>query len=108
MQVLASYAKDINMNGDIMTMYVNHLLPGITRDDDDGNYGSSACYDVLCLQALSKRIHYGALPTPFRRGPLMSSSRVNWVILLCLHQKLQGIHLSTRLRRSADPTCCKP
>lgn len=69
MQVLASYAKDINMNGDIMTMYVNHLLPGITRDDDDGNYGSSACYDVLCLQALSKRIHYGALPRPSAGGP---------------------------------------
>mmetsp|Transcript_18828 Transcript_18828/g.56889 ORF Transcript_18828/g.56889 Transcript_18828/m.56889 type:complete len:341 (+) Transcript_18828:294-1316(+) len=58
-EVLAPYAKDININSDIMSMYVNHLLPGITRDDDDGNYGSCACDDVLCLQALSKRIHYG-------------------------------------------------
>lgn len=92
------------MNGDIMTMYVNHLLPGITRDDDDGNYGSAACYDVLCLQALSKRIHYGALPTPFCRGPLMSISRVEWAVLVYPHQKLQGILLSTTLLRSADLT----
>ncbi|MCI03925.1 chorismate mutase chloroplastic-like, partial [Trifolium medium] len=26
---------------------------------DDGNYGSAAVCDTLCLQALSKRIHYG-------------------------------------------------
>lgn len=58
-KVLAPHAKDININADIMTMYLDQLLPGITTATDDGNYGSAACYDVLCLQALSKRIHYG-------------------------------------------------
>lgn len=31
----------------------------IAAPGDDGNYGSAATIDVLCLQALSKRIHYG-------------------------------------------------
>lgn len=61
LKVLAPHAKDININSDIMTMYLEQLLPGITTATDDGNYGSAACYDVLCLQALSKRIHYGVL-----------------------------------------------
>lgn len=40
-------------------MYLEHLLPEITQAGDDHNYGSSAMYDVMILQALSKRIHYG-------------------------------------------------
>eukprot|EP00983_Pelagomonas_calceolata_P001694 56302-Pelagomonas_calceolata.AAC.5 len=32
---------------------------GITTPGDDSNYGSAGVLDVLCLQALSKRIHYG-------------------------------------------------
>lgn len=48
--MLAPYAKEININNDVMNMYLRHLLPGITGGGDDGNYGSAACYDVLCLQ----------------------------------------------------------
>lgn len=33
--------------------------PAITPGGDDGNYGSAATLDVLVLQALSTRIHYG-------------------------------------------------
>ena len=50
MQVLTPYAKDININEEVMHMYQRHLLPGITRAGDDGNYGSTTCCDVLCLQ----------------------------------------------------------
>lgn len=35
------------------------FVTGITEVGDDGNYGSSAMYDVFCLQALSRRIHFG-------------------------------------------------
>ena len=50
-QVLAACAERININAEIMALYLEQLLPGITAPDDDGNYGSAACYDVLCLQA---------------------------------------------------------
>ncbi|KAK9837504.1 hypothetical protein WJX81_007337 [Elliptochloris bilobata] len=58
-EVLAPCARSININPKIMSLYLNHLLPAVTTADDDGNYGSCATYDVLALQALSKRIHYG-------------------------------------------------
>jgi len=36
-----------------------HHTAAIAGDGDDGNYGSAATLDVLVLQALSTRIHYG-------------------------------------------------
>lgn len=40
-------------------MYFVELLPRIAAVGDDGNYGSTAVCDVACLQAISRRIHYG-------------------------------------------------
>lgn len=37
------------------------LRPSLCRSGDDGNYGSSVEHDVIALQALSRRVHYGAL-----------------------------------------------
>ncbi|CAM6019008.1 unnamed protein product [Sphagnum balticum] len=58
-KVLHPAADSININRDIWSMYYNDLLPKIVAPGDDGNYGSASVCDVLCLQALSKRIHYG-------------------------------------------------
>lgn len=58
-KVLWGPAASVNVNDRIMEMYKEHLLPGIAMPGDDGNYGSSAMYDVMILQALSRRIHYG-------------------------------------------------
>lgn len=49
----------ININPTIKSMYLTKLIPGITREGDDNQYGSTAVSDVACLQALSHRIHYG-------------------------------------------------
>lgn len=57
--VLAAHAKSININDQVLSLYLGTILPGITEPGDDNNYGSAAMYDVLALQALSKRIHYG-------------------------------------------------
>ncbi|XP_024372293.1 chorismate mutase 1, chloroplastic [Physcomitrium patens] len=58
-RVLHPAAEKININKSIWSMYLQDLLPKLTVPDDDGNYGSASVCDVLCLQALSKRIHYG-------------------------------------------------
>jgi chorismate mutase len=50
---------DINANRQIKEMYINKIIPAICAAGDDEQYGSSAVCDVACLQALSKRIHYG-------------------------------------------------
>ncbi|KAI4354520.1 hypothetical protein L6164_003373 [Bauhinia variegata] len=58
-QVLHHNAAVININNKIWNMYFKNLLPRLVEDGDDGNSGSAAVCDTLCLQALSKRIHYG-------------------------------------------------
>ena len=42
-----------------MEIYTKSIVPEICQDRDDSNYGSSATRDIECLQALSRRIHYG-------------------------------------------------
>lgn len=49
----------INANRQIKEMYIDKIVPAICAAGDDEQYGSSAVCDVACLQALSKRIHYG-------------------------------------------------
>lgn len=51
--------NNINYNNQVESMYLSSILPVVCEDGDDQNYGSSATCDVACLQALSKRIHYG-------------------------------------------------
>lgn len=58
-QVLHPSAKSININDKIWDMYFKDILPRLVKKGDDGNCGSTAVCDTLCLQALSKRIHYG-------------------------------------------------
>ena len=56
----------VNVNATIKLHYVKDILPIICQKfgrEDRGeakeNYGSSATCDVSCLQALSRRIHFG-------------------------------------------------
>ncbi|MCX7788442.1 MAG: chorismate mutase [Spirochaetes bacterium] len=49
----------VNLTSYILADYFN-LLPHICPPGDDGHYGSSCEHDVYALQAISRRIHYGA------------------------------------------------
>ncbi|GFH24849.1 uncharacterized protein HaLaN_22715 [Haematococcus lacustris] len=49
----------VKLETELTHVYLQEVLPGITQPGDDNNYGSAGVLDVLCLQALSKRIHYG-------------------------------------------------
>lgn len=60
------HPNDVNVNKIIKQRYIDTVLPGVCRQfgrADRGesleNYGSAATCDVLCLQALSRRIHFG-------------------------------------------------
>ncbi|CAO2820567.1 unnamed protein product [Amaranthus hypochondriacus] len=70
-QVLHPFADSINTNRQIWDMYFEDLLPRLVKDGNDGNCGSSAVCDTMCLQALSKRIHYGkyVAEAKFRASP---------------------------------------
>lgn len=60
--------NDVNVNEVIKKRYVEEILPAVCptfgkegkdRGETQENYGSSATCDVSCLQALSRRIHFG-------------------------------------------------
>uniref|UniRef100_A0A7N0SV51 Chorismate mutase n=1 Tax=Kalanchoe fedtschenkoi TaxID=63787 RepID=A0A7N0SV51_KALFE len=57
--VLHPVAKMVNINKDIWDVYINRLLPLFAAQGDDGNYALAAASDLTCLQAISRRIHYG-------------------------------------------------
>ena len=48
-QVLAAGAK-VNINDQVLAMYLEHLLPEVAAPGDDHNYGSAAMHDVTVLQ----------------------------------------------------------
>ncbi|XP_058195272.1 chorismate mutase 1, chloroplastic [Rhododendron vialii] len=70
-QVLHPSAASVNINRKIWNMYLRDLLPRLVKPGDDGNSGSTATCDTICLQALSKRIHYGKFvaEVKFRESP---------------------------------------
>lgn len=69
----AATHPSVNVNPRILDFYVKHIVPAITsgpnRLADDGNYGSAATRDVEVLQALSRRIHFGAYRLSTRAPP---------------------------------------
>jgi chorismate mutase len=60
------HANTVNANASILAFYTRAIVPriaahaGADTDEDDGNYGSTATLDIEVLQAVSKRVHYGA------------------------------------------------
>ncbi|KAG6007730.1 hypothetical protein E4U21_005569 [Claviceps maximensis] len=60
------HPNNVNVNDNIKTFYIEKFLPAVCPDfgrEDRGqsqeNYGSAATSDFACLQALSRRIHFG-------------------------------------------------
>ncbi|CAM1511278.1 Fc.00g087910.m01.CDS01 [Cosmosporella sp. VM-42] len=58
--------NDVNVNDKIKNFYIEKFLPAVTpnfgredRGESQENYGSTATCDIACLQALSRRIHFG-------------------------------------------------
>ncbi len=67
---IADFDK-INVTAEIKEAYLK-LLPRICSPGSDGQFGSSVEHDVFALQALSRRIHYGAFfvaEAKFRGNP---------------------------------------
>ncbi|PON74556.1 Chorismate mutase [Parasponia andersonii] len=69
--VLHPAAASINVNNKIWDFYFNKFLPLLTVPGDDGNYATTASSDLACLQAISRRIHYGnfVAEVKFRDAP---------------------------------------
>lgn len=60
------YSNNVNVNEKIKSFYIEKFLPAVCPDfgredrgESEENYGSTATCDISCLQALSRRIHFG-------------------------------------------------
>lgn len=51
--------ETINLSGRILVSYLE-LLRQICKPGDDGHHGSAVEHDVICLQAIARRIHFAA------------------------------------------------
>jgi chorismate mutase len=54
----------VNVNQQIKDSYISRILPSVCsnreeKPEQQENYGSAATIDILALQALSRRIHFG-------------------------------------------------
>ncbi|KAH9605341.1 hypothetical protein KSS87_002197 [Heliosperma pusillum] len=58
-QELPPAAASVSVNKNIWDFYFNQFLPLLASKGDDGNYALSVSSDLACLQALSRRIHFG-------------------------------------------------
>ncbi|KAG8087537.1 hypothetical protein GUJ93_ZPchr0010g10978 [Zizania palustris] len=52
-------AAPVNVNDEIWRIYFTLLLPLLAKNGDDGSYAATVASDLVCLQALSRRINYG-------------------------------------------------
>ncbi len=71
--------NSVNLTGRIKQAYLE-LVDKICRDGDDGQYGSSVENDVYALQAISRRIHYGAFyvaEAKYRKDPSRYKSLID-------------------------------
>ena len=114
----------VNLTGEILESYLL-LLPIICRPGDDAQYGSSVENDVYAIQAISRRIHYGAMyvaESKYRKSPgvyrdaidagdregllpLLTRPEVEQQILQRVAEKTVTMQASTKstIRHTIDP-----
>ena len=105
--VLAAAADAINFNDRVMDAYKQAVLPAVAAPGDDGNYGSAATLDVLALQALSTRIHYGMFVAeakftaqPDAYGALIRAADAEGLMALLTDEAVEH-KVAERVRRKA-------
>ena len=97
----------INCNDQVRAAYEGRIVPLICRTGDDNQYGYSAVCDVACLQALSRRVHFGKFvaESKRRRDPdffqaLLSNADDTRLMEAITHQDVEE-EVIERVRRKA-------
>jgi len=120
-------AQSVNCTGEIVARYLK-FVSVFCDSGDDGQYGSSVEHDVLAIQAIGRRVHYGALyvaESKYRDSPahyaaavsaaadgdrgtlmtLITRTEVEEKIFLRVSEKVDYIQASLNpiVRRRVDP-----
>lgn len=114
----------VNVTDRILSAYCG-FIPEICPTGDDGQYGSSVEHDVYALQAIARRIHFGALyvaESKYRSDPksygrlvrqgdreglmhLLTRPEIEAAILKRVAEKVAHLqsHINREVRRSIPP-----
>jgi len=57
--ILAPVPSEAIINGRLLEIYRQNIVPTLCEEGDDGNYGSTSVQDVHCLQTMATRIYFG-------------------------------------------------
>ncbi len=97
----------VNLNGRILAEYAERIVALLCQAGDDAQYGSSAVCDVACLQALSRRIHFGMFVAeskrqrePERFAQLLATPDDDVLLAAITHSEVEEAVLG-RVRRKA-------
>lgn len=87
-KILASFSDEVNVNSDIKKFYVEEIVPQVSCKDGEQkeNLGSVSVCDIECLQAISRRIHFGK----FVAEAKFQSDRENYTKLI-IAKDVKGI-----------------
>lgn len=91
--------ETVNVGEAIRAAYLA-LVPGLARPGDDGQWGSAVEHDVICLQALGRRIHFGALyvgESKFREDPAQYTAWVKARDDGALRQAITRVEVEQRI-----------
>jgi len=99
----------VNFAGPIRTDYMK-LVKEICRPGDDAQYGSSVEHDVYAIQAISRRIHYGAfyvaeckyLGNPEAFDPLIDARNTTGIIDLITRKEVEENIISRVRQKTAE------
>lgn len=98
----------VNLNGRLLAAYREQVVAPLCEAGDDAQYGSSAVCDVACLQALSRRIHFGKFVAegkrqrePRRFAQLLAARDDDALLAAITHREVEEAVL-TRVCRKAD------
>jgi len=88
----------INKNKEIQHTYLEAIL-NFCEPGDDNQYGSSALWDIRCLQDLSKRIHFGTFvaESKFQNNPIEYSQLVFAKDLDRIREKLRDLKIEDQI-----------
>jgi chorismate mutase len=96
--------NDINVNAELMQIYTREIITCLTDEGDDLNYGSSCVNDVACLQALSKRIHYGKFvaEAKYRTAPALYQPLIERRDATAIEEQLTDRSVEAQLLRRVE------
>lgn len=89
-------ASSLNFNKKLLQIYIDSIVPSVSKKGDDEQHGSTILCDIAALQALSRRVHYGKFvaESKYRSDPaeyqrLVDAGDAEGVMRLLTNEKVE-------------------